>query len=95
MMLSSSEQQPSSDHKSSYLVENHGEKVKELVYYVRVAKSTALLLVFAVLVNFVLMYGLIRYPCSPSPARCAAYCATLENAPRVVGASPKMMGTPR
>lgn len=59
--------------KCTYLVDNHETKVAELVYWVRTIKRTAVFLLFAIFVNFVLMYNLIRHPCSPSPSRGEPY----------------------
>jgi hypothetical protein len=50
------------DDKSTYLLHHHRAKMKELHSWLRIAKMTTLFLVFSVLVNFVLMYGLIHYP---------------------------------
>jgi hypothetical protein len=66
------------DDKSTYLLDHHGAKVKELYSWLRVAKMTTLLLIFSILVNLVLMYGLIHYPCSPSAVRCNKYYAAME-----------------
>jgi hypothetical protein len=66
------------NNKSTYLLDHHGPKVKELLSWLRVAKTATILLIFSVLVNFVLMYGLIRYPCSPSPVRCNPYCTDMN-----------------
>ncbi|KFY52938.1 hypothetical protein V496_08043 [Pseudogymnoascus sp. VKM F-4515 (FW-2607)] len=75
------------NNKPNHPFANQEHKVKELLHWLRVAKSTALFLLFAVLGNFVLMYGLIRYPCKPSPAECSTYCTAI-NAPRMVELPP-------
>lgn len=65
------------DNKSTYLIEHHPEKVKEVLSLIRYLKTVAIVLVFAVIVNFVLMYGLIFYPCEPTPIRCKPLCMVM------------------
>ncbi|KAL3418153.1 hypothetical protein PVAG01_09868 [Phlyctema vagabunda] len=76
-------------NKSTYLTDHHGAKVKELLQWLRVAKTATVILIFSVLVNLILMYGLIHYPCSPNPDRCVAYC-TAVNAPRMLESPPQI-----
>jgi len=56
--------------KSTYLLDNHATKVKELLRWIRVCKFIAAGLIFAIGVNFVLMYGLIFHPPLPTAEKC-------------------------
>lgn len=49
---------------STYVVDNHATKVAELLAWIKTFKQLSAFLAFCVLLNFVLMYGLMRYPCA-------------------------------
>lgn len=88
-MTSRSKEIPASN-KSNHLVDHHGDKVKELMQWLRIVKTTGVVLIISILINWVLMYGLIRYPCKPSATECQAYC-TAKHVPRMVVEHPLEM----
>lgn len=79
LKMQSAKESPSAA-KSTYLIDNHATKVKELLDWISAVKTIALCLFIAILVNFVLMYGLIRYPCSPT----ASQYVPFRNQPNVI-----------
>lgn len=79
-----------STSRSTYLIDNHATKVKELLNWISLVKTTGLILIMAICVNFVLMYNLIRYPCSPTPSRCIPYCTSI-NHPRHLNLTPSTL----